>query len=135
VPTSLYLRTVIHYFSVVKRIFGGAVRKTTDAAKSLSAEVTRKRSVSHKEMLPASSSSSNKDMEKLGRLSTDIKVLTLAYLFVCAQLDPTCIFRPTAPASIPASSASRPTRAVPLTSRTFSSRRSSTLLTWGPSGA
>ena len=69
----------------MKRFLGGAVKKTTDAAKTLAAEATRKRSVAasglhsmggRKEALPPSTSgaTSAKEMEKLGRLATDIKV-------------------------------------------------------------
>ena len=56
------------------------MKKTTDAAKTLAAEATRKRSVvalhsGRKEVLPSTTSStSSKEMEKLGRLATDIKV-------------------------------------------------------------
>ena len=73
--------------SVVKRFLGGAVKKTTDAARTLAAEATlRKRSVaslaqysgSRKEALPSTGATSSKEMEKLGRLATDIKVRTRA---------------------------------------------------------
>ena len=70
------------FCSVVKRFLGGAVKKTTDAAKTLAAEATRKRSVASglhsggkKEALPSTTgATSAKEMEKLGRLATDIKV-------------------------------------------------------------
>ena len=59
------------------------MKKTTDAAKTLAAEATRKRSVAslhsgRKEVLPSTTSStSSKEMEKLGRLATDIKVYSI----------------------------------------------------------
>ena len=71
---------------MVKRFLGGAVKKTTDAARTLAAEATlRKRSVASlalpsggrkAEALPSTGATSSKEMEKLGRLATDIKVST-----------------------------------------------------------
>ena len=81
--------------SVVKRFLGGAVKKTTDAARTLAAEATlRKRSVASlahysggrkAEALPPSTTgaSSSKEMEKLGRLATDIKVSRLGVAMLC----------------------------------------------------
>lgn len=57
----------------MKQFFGTALKKSADAAKSLAAEAqaaTRKRP--QKEPLP-STSGATKEVEKLGRLSTDIK--------------------------------------------------------------
>lgn len=60
----------------MRKFLGGAVRKTADVAKSLAAEATKKKQA--KEPLPPllqgnmSSASSSRDVEKLGRLSTDI---------------------------------------------------------------
>ncbi|XP_059081839.1 WD repeat-containing protein 44-like isoform X3 [Tigriopus californicus] len=55
--------------STMKRLFGDALKKTSDAARSLASEATRRKS-QQKDTL--ASTSSAKDMEKLGRLSTDI---------------------------------------------------------------
>eukprot|EP00095_Tigriopus_kingsejongensis_P010859 maker-scaffold592_size129239-snap-gene-0.21 protein:Tk10859 transcript:maker-scaffold592_size129239-snap-gene-0.21-mRNA-1 annotation:"wd repeat-containing protein 44-like" len=55
--------------STMKKLFGEAIKKTSDAARTLASEATRRRT-QQKDNL--ASTSSAKDMEKLGRFSTDI---------------------------------------------------------------
>ena len=130
-------------YSVVKRFLGGAVKKTTDAARTLAAEATlRKRSVAslalpssgRKEALPSTGATSSKEMEKLGRLATDIKVRTqgchISPILSSYELD--LLRRRTRSW---ASSGSRRTSRAPSTLRTSSSRRSWSRRTSAPSGA